>query len=1182
MPGREVAAGASPRPTGYYGGCGIPSSAPVCALGHHCPEGKALREIATPVCELARNDREKSVAGCAEFGAVERGASDEQALAMGMLSGAFEMLFEKYELENLLGGDTNALKAFANQALTEGIGEGATSLANTAADILVMAEKSDLSAAVAEYQKRGFSSRDARKQALLDTAIQIGWDFVGGMAMGGIMGASSAEIKKLTQKPEQKESGGQGFEKYIQALEKAGMLPDKAGSAAVGSVERKLEQDVKADEFYPNHSERQKNTTENGSMKYSLRTFEDNTRFVDVQMDTNIFDGLSVSEMNRKAKTILMDKFAGKVIGIDNKVFVNGDSVNEYLHPSKSIDLDIRKAKLAAAGELDNLLDAGKQLPNEPDGKDGHIHPDAIDFSYYKTIFKVGSEFFEGVVNVKNIKRGKLLKDVTKIRNITEDIVSSYGQNPKSNFLRDASMDSIRSIDKKVKSNAPEKSSVAPQQLGVFRKYAEEAGLQLEAVQETALQTMEKLSAILGVKFYIYQSYGRDGKRYYMDESGREKAAPNGKYYADGRIYVDLNAGDGGKGTMLYTVSHELTHFIRQWSRAKYEVLADFLVEQYGRAGLRADNLVVEQMAKARRQGRKLSWEEAHEEMVADSMEAMLTDGNVVRTMAELKRQDKTLWQKICRWFRNLAEDLKAVVKAYKGHKPDSAEGKMVAGMRDVIGKLESLYADALMDAGENFQAASDEQNSAALEVDPRYSIREGMTDQERYDDLKKKRITVISDSRISEYADDIASLEAIQTRAKSKAEKIIKPLAKKLGIINTPLTTADIEIEFLFTARGLTESSHKQLRYGGSYVDFAKTLINLDRVLETAVLIEVHGDKYADTSRANENLEAVYVLLGAFKDNSNIIPVQMEIKRSSDVGGRLYLTVAMTKIEADVVGNALEKDQTPSLLPASEYTLAEIFGKINPKDAHFLKYLPERFLNEQQLKAKKAALEEDARRIAGYGKKDAKEKLADQDSGIKAKADKGFAESVQKHLGSRNVEEALFNAQDRLLSADNFMGWTGEDWTRYFGKISREKGKMAARERLKELASQGLIPNEMLIHASAGTRGGNSRGAYTSSGPSGHLPLRGEGFPSGTQAQQTAQIVDAESYARRLQEVMPELAAENADAGWRRGQKEVTKQEIHNGLEKSGQYDKIAAEIRSVGGFAENAKVHIPSQKSC
>ena len=202
-----------------------------------------------------------------------------------------------------------------------------------------------------------------------------------------------------------------------------------------------------------------KNAADDGGVKYSLREFSDGTRFVDIQMDSHTFDGMTISEMNKHAKKILMDKFAGRIIGIDNRVFVNGDSVNEYLHPSKSIDIQTRKAKLTASGELDNLLDAGTALPNEPDGKDGHIHPDAIDFSYFKTIFKVGSEYFEGIVNVKNIKRGKLLKDVTKIRNITKDIVSSYGQNPKSNFLRDASMDSIRNSDQIVNNKTQKKLS---------------------------------------------------------------------------------------------------------------------------------------------------------------------------------------------------------------------------------------------------------------------------------------------------------------------------------------------------------------------------------------------------------------------------------------------------------------------------------------------------------------------------------------------------------------------------------------------------------------------------------------------------------------------------------------------------------------------------------------------------
>ena len=245
----------------------------------------------------------------------------------------------------------------------------------------------------------------------------------------------------------------------------------------------------------------EKNTTDDGGdILHSLREFDDGTRFVDVQMDASTFDGMTVAEMNKAAKTILMDRFAGKVIGIDNRVFVNGDSVNEYLHPSKSIDLETRKAKLTAAGELDNLLDAGTALPNKPDGADGHIHPNAIDFSYFKTIFKVGNEYFEGIVNIVNNKRGKLLKDVTKIKNITQDIVSSYGQNPKSNFLRDVSMYSIRNESGNVKNESTEAmdlevdektESVAPAVL-----FSERTWTESDYVQEREKAAQEIANAI--------------------------------------------------------------------------------------------------------------------------------------------------------------------------------------------------------------------------------------------------------------------------------------------------------------------------------------------------------------------------------------------------------------------------------------------------------------------------------------------------------------------------------------------------------------------------------------------------------------------------------------------------------------------------------------------------------------
>ena len=104
-----------------------------------------------------------------------------------------------------------------------------------------------------------------------------------------------------------------------------------------------------------------------------------------------------------------------------------------------------RDAKMRASTELDNLIDAGTNFRTAPDGKDGHVHPNAVgDFQYFDTTFKVGNEYYKGTVNIEPVSKGLLLKDITKIENITQDISSSYGQNPKSTFLRDASMDSIR------------------------------------------------------------------------------------------------------------------------------------------------------------------------------------------------------------------------------------------------------------------------------------------------------------------------------------------------------------------------------------------------------------------------------------------------------------------------------------------------------------------------------------------------------------------------------------------------------------------------------------------------------------------------------------------------------------------------------------------------------------------
>ena len=192
-----------------------------------------------------------------------------------------------------------------------------------------------------------------------------------------------------------------------------------------------------------------KNAAENGdgAARYSLREFSDGTKFVDVQTDQKIFDGLAADEMPAQARELIKSKFAGKVIGVTNRAYVNGASANEYAHPVKNItDKKIKEAKMRASAELDNLIEAGQNFRTRPDGAYGHKHIRAVGgFSYFDVIFKVGNEYFKGTINIENNAKGARFKDVTKIEDVTKDIVSSIGQNPKSKFLSDISMDSIRS-----------------------------------------------------------------------------------------------------------------------------------------------------------------------------------------------------------------------------------------------------------------------------------------------------------------------------------------------------------------------------------------------------------------------------------------------------------------------------------------------------------------------------------------------------------------------------------------------------------------------------------------------------------------------------------------------------------------------------------------------------------------
>ena len=285
------------------------------------------------------------------------------------------------------------------------------------------------------------------------------------------------------------------------------------------------------------------------------------------------------------------------------------------------------------------------------------------------------------------------------------------------NSLTDAQRQTIyevgqRARQQQIEKNTPKKADGTVKQTGIYFDAGNgnvvpysESNMTLDKKQSAGVQAAMVLRKLgIGGDIYFFKSYVNDqGKRVYKDKNGVERPAPNGWYAKDGSIHIDLNAGNKGEGYVLFTLAHELTHFIEQWSPQKYKVLADFLVENYEK-GQSMDQLVRAKQAKlSQSRGKKVSYKEAYSEVVADSMEAMLADGNVLDKLIELKAKDNALFTKMKQFFDNLLKKIRSV---YKDLTPDSDEGKAVLEMTDSIEKIQQLFADALMEASDNFRSA--------------------------------------------------------------------------------------------------------------------------------------------------------------------------------------------------------------------------------------------------------------------------------------------------------------------------------------------------------------------------------------------------------------------------------------------------------------------------------------------
>ena len=228
----------------------------------------------------------------------------------------------------------------------------------------------------------------------------------------------------------------------------------------------------------------------------------------------------------------------------------------------------------------------------------------------------------------------------------------------------------------------------------------------------------------IGGKYYFYESYEKDGVRVYKDANGNEVEAPNGIYKSgDGSIYIDLNAGDVGQGTVLYTLGHELLHFVKDQSKRQFKILSDLVTEAYDKTDMSMhERVLAKQKFLSEKRGEAVSYTEAHEEVVADAMSTMLSDGSFYEKLMEIKAKDKGLFNTIKRFFENM---IAKFTKAYEELTPELKDARDIQSMKDMFDKIQTAFAEALVEASDNFHVAEAQKNTTEDGgVDGEYDIK--------------------------------------------------------------------------------------------------------------------------------------------------------------------------------------------------------------------------------------------------------------------------------------------------------------------------------------------------------------------------------------------------------------------------------------------------------------------------
>lgn len=722
---------------------------------------------------------------------IENGGTNDQAMQLGLIAGAAEMVTERLGIDNLSKLSSQGVnsvkravhKIIAEGAIPEGLEEVVSDIVNNVANDAIMQENSDFNQAVERYMTPNamtgehISRRQAEDLAMKDRIKDMALSFAGGALSGGIMAAGAYGsgyieggktgralneyygISDETLINDAKALEGTNAKELAEYYEGKGKLTDRKKAELYNQILK----DTKG-EYTPSPEITQNETEDAQTGEEIAQTGEgiaQEARPVELtaedlqepQIDAQAKEKKTVQEnvrqrekeletgAQRSVEGVNYKGLQGDIEGIDRvengKIYARvntGDAT--IVQPVSNLNFDnaVTQALYQTAEGYD---DAGaRSFVKDYEGENLITYKRGFD-AYYNAA-----------------RAGMNWKTAKNTNNIYGDIISDH---QKIAAFNAGIADAENSFEKR------------------FKKLKEDRSLKTRGSQIIENEAFRRLSKEAQD---LFKSYAKiSGANIVVDESihaGNGRYA-NGYYDNNGTLHI---AADSTNPFSVVT-NHELTHYLKQYTPI-YDEYKNYVMEYLMKKdSVSTGELIEKHISEYENAGRQISREEAMDEIVANASEMFLTDESAVQRMV---KENRSIGEKVLEFFKEFISNLKKMIAGYE---PKSKEAQMLNEDLEVAQKAEKIWMEAMLDAKrtggedtsiENVNAAVANDGSAYRT----YSLK--TWNESEYATEKKKAAEELAEAigvtkrTATEYINNINSVAAIIAEDKERLDYKASP----------------------------------------------------------------------------------------------------------------------------------------------------------------------------------------------------------------------------------------------------------------------------------------------------------------------------------------------------------------------------------------------------------------------